>query len=93
MNMTWKECLKLPHKKYGFFLGPGPNVTYSACLASGIEEMIRTGVALYPVERTLLVSGILERCLDSKVREHRRLETPELSVRYHAPRRALFCHT
>ncbi|MFN0170978.1 MAG: hypothetical protein ACKV22_31560 [Bryobacteraceae bacterium] len=73
-----------------FFLGPGPNVTYSACLASGIEEMIRTGVAPYPVERTLLVSGMLERCLESKLRGGRRLQTPELEVRYRAPKRAQF---
>ncbi len=74
-----------------YFMGPGPNVTYSACLASGIEEMIATGVAPYPVERTLLVSGVLEKCLDSKVQQHRRIETPELAVRYRAPRHSWFC--
>ena len=76
-----------------FFMGPGPNVTYSACLGSGIEEMIQTGVAPYAVERTLLVSGVLERCLDSKLHGNQRLDTPELDVRYRAPRRAQFCHT
>ena len=49
-----------------FFLSPDPNVTYSACLASKIEQMIVTGVAPYPVDRTLLVSGMLESCLDSR---------------------------
>src|SRR5205085_6639629 len=43
-----------------FFLSPDPNVTYSACLAHGIEKMFETGVAPYPIDRTLLVSGILE---------------------------------
>ena len=61
---------------------PGPNVHYSACLASNIEEMFATGKAPYPVERTLLVSGMLDRCLESMVQRNRRLETPELSVRY-----------
>ncbi|MGE5647707.1 MAG: hypothetical protein ACM336_18175 [Acidobacteriota bacterium] len=69
-----------------FFLTPVPNVTYSACLVSKIEEMFETGRAPYPVERTLIVSGMLESCLTSRIEGHRRLETPHLSVRYQAPR-------
>jgi hypothetical protein len=74
-----------------FFLSPVPNVTYSACLVNKIEEMFRTGQAPYPVERTLLVSGVLEACLTSRLQDHRRLETPQLSVRYHAPRASQYC--
>ena len=48
--------------------------------------MFVTGRAPYPVERTLIVSGMLESCLDSKVQDHKRLATPHLSVRYTAPR-------
>src|SRR5437867_5756772 len=69
-----------------FFLSPEPNVTYSACLVSKIEEMFESGKAPYPVERTLLVSGILESCLTSKIDGHRRLETPHLDVKYRAPK-------
>src|SRR5687767_1043087 len=69
-----------------FFLSPVPNVTYSACLVSKIEEMFETGKAPYPVERTMLVSGILESCLASKIDGHRRLETPHLDVKYRAPK-------
>jgi hypothetical protein len=65
-----------------FFLSPTPNVTYSACLVSNIEEMFETGKPPYPVERTLLVSGILESCLTSRLQGHQRLETPQLDVRY-----------
>ncbi len=68
-----------------FFLSPTPNVTYSACLVSKIEEMFATGRAPYPVERTLIVSGMLESCLTSKVQGNQRLETPHLAVRYKAP--------
>ena len=68
-----------------FFLSPTPNVTYSACLVSKIEEMFATGKAPYPVERTLIVSGILESCLTSRLEGQRRLETPHLQVRYRAP--------
>ena len=68
-----------------FFLTPTPNVTYSACLIAKIEELFETGVAPYPAERTLLVSGTLESCLTSRHQGHVRLETPHLNVEYRAP--------
>jgi hypothetical protein len=74
-----------------FYLPPTPNVTYSAALVSKIEEMIETGKAPYPVERTLIVSGMLESCLESRISDHTRLETPHLNVRYRAPRESQFC--
>jgi len=73
-----------------FFLPPRPNVTYSASLMGKVEEMILSGRAPYPVERTLLVSGMLERCLESRILQHRRLKTPELNVSYRAPRNSHF---
>jgi hypothetical protein len=76
-----------------FFLPPTPNVTYSACLVSKMVEMIMTGRAPYPVERTLLVSGVLEACLTSKIQNHQRLETPYLNVRYRAPRQSHHAQT
>jgi hypothetical protein len=74
-----------------FLLPPEPNVTYSACLMNKAEEMFATGKAPYPVERTLIVSGILESCLTSRVQGHKRLETPELTVWYRAPRESQHC--
>ncbi len=68
-----------------FFLPPTPNVTYSACLVAKIVEMIMTGVAPYPAERTLIVSGMLESCLTSRIQDHQHLETPHLRVEYQAP--------
>ena len=76
-----------------FLLTPVPNVTYSACLVSKIEQMFATGVAPYPVERTLIVSGMLESCLTSKVQDHKRLETPHLSVKYQAPAQSQHART
>ncbi len=76
-----------------FLLTPTPNVTYSACLVNKIVEMFTTGRAAYPVERTLIVSGILESCLTSKLQDHKRLETPHLSVRYAAPRESQHCRS
>jgi hypothetical protein len=74
-----------------FLLTPEPNVTYSACLIGKLEEMFTTGNAPYPVERTLLVSGVLESCLTSRVEGHARLETPQLNVRYQAPSESQHC--
>nr|MDQ2900843.1 hypothetical protein [Acidobacteriota bacterium] len=76
-----------------FFLTPVPNVTYSACLVNKIERMFATNVAPYPIERTLIVSGMLESCLTSKVQDHKRLETPHLSVRYRPPATSQYCRT
>ena len=76
-----------------FFLSPVPNVTYSACLVNKIESMFMTGVAPYPVERTLLVSGMLESCLTSKVQWNQSLDTPHLDVRSQAPKASQYCRT
>lgn len=73
-----------------FFLTPTPNVTYSACLVRGIEEMFETGVAPYPVERTLIVSGALEACLKSK-QQGAPLDTPYLNVAYQPPEGSHHC--
>jgi hypothetical protein len=55
--------------------------------------MFESGVAPYPIERTLLVSGILESCLTSKIQDHLRLETPNLGVKYQAPKELQFART
>jgi hypothetical protein len=73
-----------------FLLTPEPNVTYSACLMHKVEEMIESGTAPYPADRTLLVSGMLESCLTSKLQGHVRLDTPHLSVAYSAPQQSQF---
>ncbi|MBI4551481.1 MAG: hypothetical protein HY710_04390 [Candidatus Latescibacteria bacterium] len=74
-----------------FFLPPVPNVTYSACLVAKIEEMLMTDRAPFPAERTLIVSGILESCLTSRIQGHERLETPHLRVQYRAPAESQHC--
>lgn len=76
-----------------FLLTPEPNVTYSACLVSKIEQMFTTGHAPYPIERTLLTSGVLEACLTSKLNGHRRLETPHLAVSYQPPKESQYAQS
>jgi len=74
-----------------FLLPALPNVAYSTCLMNHVEQMIATGRANYPAERTQLVCGILDQCLESKVRGNQRLDTPQLNVRYQPPAKSQFC--
>jgi len=61
----------------------GPHAHFSY-LSLNLEEMFITKVPAYPVQRTLLVSGILEAALTSRHEGGRRLETPWLDVVYTA---------
>jgi hypothetical protein len=74
-----------------FYLPPNPNVTYSAALMAKAEELFLTGREAYPVERTLLTSGLVAAGLTSLGSGQKRLETPHLAVRYQAPRESTFC--
>jgi hypothetical protein len=67
-----------------FYLPPNPNVVYSAALMSKAEEMFTTGKAPYPIERTLLTSGMVEAGMRSLANGQKRLETPHLAVKYQA---------
>ena len=65
-----------------FFRSPVPNVAYSANLTAKIEQMFTTRAAPYPVERTLLTSGLFEAGVTSRAQLNQRLPTPQLAVRY-----------
>ena len=63
--------------------GPeGNSYCHFSYLSLNIEEMFLSGQPVYPVERTLLVSGVLEAALTSRHEGYRRLETPWLDVAY-----------
>lgn len=75
-----------------YHLPPNPNVVYSAALMSNAEEMFVTGKAPYPVERTLLTSGLVQAGLQS-LASGKLLETPHLAVKYQPSKESTFWRT
>jgi hypothetical protein len=59
-------------------------------LCHHIERMIIEGRAPYPVERTLLTSGMTLFAVESLFRGQVQLDTPQLAVRYRAPKESTF---
>ncbi len=59
-------------------------------LVHHIETMVLENRAPYPVERTLLTSGMTLAAVESLHRDGAVVETPEMEVRYTAPQESLF---
>ena len=59
-------------------------------LTRHIEDLIIQNRAPYPVERTLLTSGIVIAGVDSLHQGQKRVDTPHLKVKYTVPKNSLF---
>lgn len=66
-----------------FHVGPWQNRNLFKALSHAIQHFFRTGVPPYPVERTLLVSGILDAAMHSRA-EKKPIRTPHLGFGYRA---------
>jgi hypothetical protein len=59
-------------------------------LVNNIEKMFLTGKATYPVERTLLTTGLTAAGMESLYRDQARYETPHLAIRYQPTKESTF---
>ena len=60
---------------------PDPFIHFAYQLKA-IDSMIQTGHAVYPVERTLLTTGILDAVMNSRHQGGKKLDTPHLAIKY-----------
>jgi hypothetical protein len=68
-----------------FRLPPPPGARFFDNQVANLEKFFEDRQAPYPVERTLLTTGILDAAMHSHELRGDRVETPELDVRYAAP--------
>jgi hypothetical protein len=71
-----------PPSSCQFVSPPPPGAQGFDALAGALESFFATGQAPYPVQRTLLTTGILQAVMESHHRRGMRVETPELDVCY-----------
>lgn len=62
-------------------------------LVNNMEKMYLTGKPTYPLERTLLTTGLTAAGVDSLHRGQIRVETPHLAIRYQPARESTFWRT
>lgn len=62
-------------------------------LVNNVEQMFLSGVATYPVERTLLTTGLVAAGVDSLFQDQTRQETPHLNIAYQPTRESTFWRT
>ena len=67
-----------------FYVGPWENRNLFKALSHAIQEHFRTGQAPYPVERTLLVTGMLEAAMQARDHASHVVTTPHLQITYAA---------
>lgn len=60
----------------------GRPAAHFTLLVNGVESMMLTGKPAWPVERTLLTSGVLDALLQSHTQGGKRIETPYLHISY-----------
>jgi hypothetical protein len=62
-------------------------------LSNNMEKMFLTGKATYPIERTLLTTGLTAAGVDSLFAGQTRLETPHLMIKYQPSKESTFWRT
>jgi hypothetical protein len=68
-----------------YYLPQTPGARYFDALVVNIEKLFESSKSPYPIERTLLTTGILDAVMDSHYRRGTRIETPDLNLQYATP--------
>ena len=88
INAHWVFACKLKDQKAlkatKFTLQNGPPHRHFEWLVKAIEHMVHTGIPPYPVERTVLTTGMLDAAMRSLSQGGKRIETPLLDISYRA---------
>ena len=82
----WNVAVKLKNaapKRIRFFNGPWGNRNLFMALSHAIQAFFRSGQSPYPVERTLLASGVVDAAMHSAA-EGKVIATPHLEMKYTA---------
>jgi hypothetical protein len=84
-GIRWNFACRLKEQEKplatAYYVGPWQNRNLFKALAHAIQTHFRDKRAPYPVERTLLVSGVLDAVLDARL-AGKPLDTPQLDVAY-----------
>jgi hypothetical protein len=62
-------------------------------LVNHVEQMMLTGKPDYPIERTLLTTGLTAAGVESLYRGEQRYDTPHLAIRYQGPKASTYWRT
>ncbi|MBX3414433.1 MAG: twin-arginine translocation signal domain-containing protein [Pirellulales bacterium] len=85
-STRWNFAAKLKGKAKpvatAFYVGPWQNRNLFKALSHAIQTFFREGQTPYPVERTLLVTGILDAEMDSRYQGGVPIDTPQLDIAY-----------
>jgi hypothetical protein len=81
---AWRETKTGKTESTAFWTQEARPFMHFTYLTKGIEQLMNTGKPAWPVERTLLTTGILNAYFRSKIAGGRELQTPWLDVSYHS---------
>ena len=69
-------------KATAFYPGPWENRNLFKALSHAIQTHFREGKSPYPIERTLMTSGVLDAIADSRAQGNKTISTPQLEFGY-----------
>ena len=76
-----------------FYLPYSTMRNFFSPLVHHIETLFQTGKSAYPIERTLLTTGMTAAGIESLYQNQHRMETPHLAIRYRSTRESTFWRT